>query len=492
MFSKRRFRRRNKPRAQNFVEGSESQKETPFIPPVQTKLNIGKPGDAYEVEADKTADEVVSRTGAEGQIQRAGTEEEEVQAKPLADGLTPYVQKQEAEEEEPVQMQAEQEEEEQVQMQAEQEEEEQVQAQEEEEEEIQAQEEEEEEVQAKSLGRGNVGPDFESQLSQQKGQGEKLGSRERLQLESAFGTNFSDVRVHTDGKAHDLNQQINAKAFTHGADIYFKQGNYDPNSKEGRHLLAHELTHTIQQGAVHSGKKGNASKTAGSVQRVPIDYRALTWDDFNGPVPEETKYSAATATTVFLDMATGYMSAKPEWDGTTVKVTMSFDPTKVFLKGIMETDESWKQKWVTDDEAAKKKFGNNVNFNTKRELLLSHEQIHFKITETIARSYQDQVRAVIPAAPIVETGTAASEEAVNAFVDEVVNRKAAEINAAIDAIYQKASDEADAVQDIYDDFTVHSKKLKRQEKWKTDFDNMLKAARDKAKADAAAQQQAAE
>ncbi|NAS14297.1 eCIS core domain-containing protein [Poritiphilus flavus] len=480
MFSKRRFRRRNKPRAQNFVEGSESQKETPFIPPVQTKLNIGKPGDAYEVEADRTADEVVNRTSSEGQIQRMGTEEEEVQAKPLADGLTPFVQKQEAEEEEQVQMQAEKEEEEQVQAQEE-EEEEQVQAQE-----------EEEEVQAKSLGRGAIRPDFEAQLAQQKGQGQKLDPKDRLQLESAFGANFANVRIHTDGTAHDLNNQINSKAFTHGSDIYFKQGNFDPNSKAGRHLLAHELTHTIQQGAVNPGLKGGKSMTPASVQRVPIDYRALTWDDFNGPVDETSKYSAGTATTVKLDIGSGYMSANAEWDGTTVKVTISFDPTKVFLKGIMETDESWKKKWVTDDEAAKQKFGDNVNFNTKRDILLSHEQIHFKITETIARSYQDEARAAIPASPYVETGTAESQEAMNAFVDSVLNKKADEINAAIDAIYAKASAEEDAVQIIYDKGTVHSKKLKKQEKWKTDFDQMLKAARDQAKAEAAAQQQATE
>lgn len=490
MFSKRRFRRRNKPRSQNFLEGGEQQQEAPFIPPVQTKLNIGKPGDAYEVEADKTADAVVAKTDTTDSIQKMGAEEEEVQAKPLAQGLTPFVQKQEApEEEEPVQAMAEKEEEEPVQMQEE-EEEEPVQAQvEEEEEPVQAQAAEEEELRAKGNHIGSADTQFEQQLKQQQGQGNKLDLKDRVPLEEAFGADFSSVNIHTDGKANTLNKQINARAFTHGADIYFKNGTFNPSSKEGKHLLAHELTHTIQQGALDSGKTTGNRKTSGKIQREPIDYRALTWDDFKGPVDEASKKSASTAYAIKFDPRPGFINAQPSWDGSsTATVTISYNPSLVIMKGIFETDESWKKAWLTDDEAAAREFGPDGNFENRRTTLLAHEQIHFKIADTMAKSYLIEIREAIPKDPYTETGPAESAEAVEIFAESVLNKKADEIHNAFGAIKAKADITVKAVQDIYDLGTVHSKKIKKQEKWQDQFDVMLKAAIAKAKADIAAQQ----
>jgi peptidoglycan hydrolase-like protein with peptidoglycan-binding domain len=72
------------------------------------------------------------------------------------------------------------------------------------------------------------------------------------EMEQGFGADFNNVRIHNDAEAQDMSQNIGAQAFTHGNDIYFNQGKYNPNSDEGKHLLAHELTHTIQQkGMVH-------------------------------------------------------------------------------------------------------------------------------------------------------------------------------------------------------------------------------------------------
>jgi hypothetical protein len=67
-------------------------------------------------------------------------------------------------------------------------------------------------------------------------------------MESVMGTNFGGVRVHTDNQAHTLNQELSARAFTTGQDIFFRQGAYDPGSSVGRELIAHELTHVVQQG----------------------------------------------------------------------------------------------------------------------------------------------------------------------------------------------------------------------------------------------------
>ncbi|MCA1577389.1 MAG: DUF4157 domain-containing protein [Acidobacteria bacterium] len=79
------------------------------------------------------------------------------------------------------------------------------------------------------------------------GGGEPLAEQPREFMESRFGHDFADVRIHTDGGAATAAEALNANAFTSGRDIYFGQGKYQPESKDGQRLLAHELTHTIQQ-----------------------------------------------------------------------------------------------------------------------------------------------------------------------------------------------------------------------------------------------------
>ncbi|MCD6286993.1 MAG: DUF4157 domain-containing protein, partial [Anaerolineae bacterium] len=71
----------------------------------------------------------------------------------------------------------------------------------------------------------------------------------RGELEGALGFDFGGVRVHTGTAADELSAQIRAEAFTNERDIYFRAGRYQPGTETGRFLLAHELTHVIQQGA---------------------------------------------------------------------------------------------------------------------------------------------------------------------------------------------------------------------------------------------------
>jgi hypothetical protein len=66
-------------------------------------------------------------------------------------------------------------------------------------------------------------------------------------MEPRFGTDFSAVRVHTDSNAQSLARSVNAQAFTVGNDVVFGAGQYAPESDSGKRLLAHELTHVIQQ-----------------------------------------------------------------------------------------------------------------------------------------------------------------------------------------------------------------------------------------------------
>lgn len=91
-------------------------------------------------------------------------------------------------------------------------------------------------------------PHLESRLLQSKGKGQPLPDPTRSFMESRFGHDFSAVRVHTGSDAVQMNQDLGAQAFTHQQDVYFGAGKYQPESDSGKRLLAHELTHTVQQG----------------------------------------------------------------------------------------------------------------------------------------------------------------------------------------------------------------------------------------------------
>lgn len=99
-----------------------------------------------------------------------------------------------------------------------------------------------------------------------------MAPRVQQHMESSFGADFSAVRLHTDQKAVQLSQDIGAKAFTHGQDIYFNQGQYQPGSTEGKKLLAHELTHTLQQSKGASSIQKEESGNAGT---EVIDWLAI-------------------------------------------------------------------------------------------------------------------------------------------------------------------------------------------------------------------------
>ena len=206
---------------------------------LQAKLNIGKSNDKYEVEADKTADQIISQkqnTASEPFFSPSPTiqkksndprkkeETENVpQRKPLAESITPVVQLKTGKEEA---------------------------IQNKEEEEIQAKEDEKElQKSAGTNANPTDNPNLESNLARSKGGGSLLAGTVRNEMESGFGADFSKVKIHNDSNAVQMNKELGAQAFASGNDIYFNEGKFNPNTTEGKHLLAHELTHTVQQGA---------------------------------------------------------------------------------------------------------------------------------------------------------------------------------------------------------------------------------------------------
>lgn len=86
-------------------------------------------------------------------------------------------------------------------------------------------------------------------IDQTRGSGEKLDSQIGDEMHDHTGHSFSNINVHTGLDAAEMNNELNSRAFATGSDIYFNSGEYRPDTTEGRHLIAHELTHTVQQGA---------------------------------------------------------------------------------------------------------------------------------------------------------------------------------------------------------------------------------------------------
>jgi len=97
--------------------------------------------------------------------------------------------------------------------------------------------------------------DLHMRLNGSRGSGQALPETDRSFMEKRFGFDFSGVRVHADSNAAQMSRELNAEAFTYGRDIYFGAGRYGPDTSSGKRLLAHELTHVVQQNSDLINKK---------------------------------------------------------------------------------------------------------------------------------------------------------------------------------------------------------------------------------------------
>jgi Domain of unknown function (DUF4157) len=169
---------------------------------VQTKLTVGSANDAHEHEANQTADMVMRKPL--GQIDGV-TRSHPVNSTPT---ITPIVQRACAH----------------------------------------CEQEKEQTAQRKETGAATGGftaPPSVSKAISRSGQG--LDSNAKTFMESRFNRSFDNVQVHTDGESAASARDISARAYTSGNHIVFGDGQYQPNTEGGRHLLAHELTHVVQQ-----------------------------------------------------------------------------------------------------------------------------------------------------------------------------------------------------------------------------------------------------
>lgn len=109
-------------------------------------------------------------------------------------------------------------------------------------------------------------------INKRKGKGRPLPEKTRSEMEKGFGVDFSEVNIHTDKESGEMNQALRAQAFTHGKDIYFDEGKFDTRSSQGKRLLAHELTHVVQQkGPEIKSKPSGEGNVQRSADQMPQD-----------------------------------------------------------------------------------------------------------------------------------------------------------------------------------------------------------------------------
>jgi Domain of unknown function (DUF4157) len=209
-----------------------------FGSPIQAKLMIGQPGDKYEQEADRVAQQVVQqlnapkvgRSNSDPSLQRVEIpEEDELQMKPMAmrfhDGAI------------------------------------------------------------------DASADLEEGISRARGSGQPLNSGLQQSMGQAFGADFSGVRIHADAQSDQLNRSIQARAFTTGQDVFFRQGAYQPGSRGGQELIAHELTHVMQQKGIELNRNQAMSINSNTSSILPqkSSIQAIQRDQYSADnyTPEE-------------------------------------------------------------------------------------------------------------------------------------------------------------------------------------------------------------
>ncbi|MEM7580579.1 MAG: DUF4157 domain-containing protein [Cyanobacteria bacterium P01_A01_bin.80] len=177
---------------------------------IQTKLTIGEVGDKYEQEADRVAASVVeeiNRPTSVAKVQNGVLQGKETQKEEKL-RMKPILQRREA------------------------------------------------------IAGREASTELSGEINRARGNGQPLEGGLQQSMGQAMGADFSGVRVHTDERANKLNRLLNARAFTTGQDLFFKKNEYQPGSRQGKGLIAHELTHVIQQNGIAHKLQRNGDEKA--------------------------------------------------------------------------------------------------------------------------------------------------------------------------------------------------------------------------------------
>ena len=276
---------------QQLINAARQATDPPAAPAPQAKLVVGPPGDEYEREADRVAGQAV-RLPAVRRQQRADTDTAGVQAGP--DRQPPR-------------------------------------------------------------GRAVVPGGLKRAMPAAGAPGRSLPGPLKEEFEAAFGADFGAVRVHTGDQAAQLSRGLQAQAFTHGPDVFFGAGRYAPDTAAGRRLLAHELTHVVQQGG--APKRDPAPYGRSTIPVVPaprgdaapggsagLIQRKLSWKNTQW---EKAKSAwASGGGTVGVVFVTDERKAPPPTDKPVVVKTGEEAPAEVLLAANLHPPRKG-GKWLT-------------------------------------------------------------------------------------------------------------------------------------------------
>ncbi len=349
---------------------------------VQTKLSVNQPGDQHETEADAAADQVVN--GSSPTSTSASGDPASVQLKPIAQTITPYVQRKEA----PEQM---------GQLDIEGTEDkmgsvtnEGV---------IQRKEEDQplnNDLPTPSILFPTPTPEentpLDDQIQETKGQGSPLPMDTKSEMESNFGADLSNVKIHTGTQSEKMNGSLGAQAFTNQGDIYFNANKFSPTTTPGKLLLAHELTHTIQQGAVPV--KQPEQKEDQYVSQIENDPSSALQNVVK--TPELPVVNSIVETT-------GPKKTKQKKTPVKTKTVPVTETTKTPV--IEEEDEVQPTTQVVDASLNQPVIDNNTTNNLSEEKPTELE-IDANINQLIADSFTDSKTNI----PVVDETTAATQD----------------------------------------------------------------------------------
>ena len=350
---------------------------------VQTKLTVNQPGDAHEQEADKMAEHVVQRAQMkpdEEKVQRKARHEDDDMVRRKARHEEEKLQKKGMKEEEkPIQKQA---------------------------------------AAAGAVPPAAV-PVAAQRLSATKGQGSALPAATLREMGQAFGHDFRNVRIHTTSQAEELSQDLRAQAFTNGQDVYFGSGKYNPETTDGKRLLAHELTHVVQQNG----------QPAEQLQRYPVPGNlacadVTDWLDSNSPYAPE--WAETKCTYSFHGQVRVRFQTLPRGN---VRATVSGSPKLSISKASPIDSPTW------SPTARPNRNAEVAAWAATKSTLLAHEQRHVQIGEQQRAVMQANFRTL----NITVTGTDQADAQAQAQQQ-------------VSSLQQQWAADAQAAQDVIDPF----------------------------------------
>lgn len=295
---------------------------------------------------------------------------------------------------------------------------------------------------------------FDSKLNATKGAGTPLPNSFKTEVEGHTGKDLSGVRVHTDSNAANMAKDVSAKAFTHGSDIYGPAKNLDPGQSEGKHTLAHEVGHTMQQ-------NGAGIKREVDPKAVADDYfrseSAYNWETLRAQLGSDGSREQDMLVTRYL------LDNQPSWsdilaqDGTAVAKMEdgSALPAIDVSKTAFEAKDETSLVNVTDQ---------NVEYTTSN-FFIGRKSRKAKAAESSARVNElldgksSQLSAMVSA---VESGKGKLKGDLGAGVDalrdkvvDIANKKSLQVQAHInEVVVTAAAARADARIYYYGSTTV--------------------------------------